>query len=132
MNSFLLSALSAIFLLLAASGTYVLSKKFRFPYTVALVAIGMALAGASTAFPTVGFLDDFRLTPEVLLYVFLPILLFESAYNIPYKDLLKNARSVSLLAIVSLVFSAGLVGVGLKFALSFVGIEVPIVVTLLF
>lgn len=110
MNAFLLSALSAIVLLLAASATYVLSKKFKFPYTVALVAIGFAVGGISMAFPAAGFLDDFRLTPEVLLYVFLPILLFESAYNIQYKELLKNVRSVSLLAIVSLVVSALLVG----------------------
>lgn len=132
MNAFLLSALSAILLLLAASVTYVLSKKFKFPYTVALVAIGFAVGGASMAFPAIGFLDDFRLTPEVLLYVFLPILLFESAYNIQYKELLKNVRSVSLLAIVSLVVSAVLVGFGLKYALAFMGIEVPIIVTLLF
>lgn len=132
MNPFLLSALSAIALLLVASGTYVLSKRFRFPYTVALVAIGMMLAGISMKFPAIGFLDDFRLTPEVLLYVFLPILLFESAYNIPYKDLLKNVRSVSLLAIVSLVISAAAVGFGLKFSLSLVGIEVPFVITFLF
>ena len=84
------------------------------------------------AVPAAGFLDDFRLTPEVLLYVFLPILLFESAYNIQYKELLKNVRSVSLLAVVALVISATLVGVGLKYALSLAGIEVPFIVTLLF
>ena len=109
MSPFLLSALSAIALILVAAATYVFSKRLKFPYTVALVAIGAVIALAATKIPGLSFLDDFRLTPEVLLYVFLPILLFESAYNIPYKDLLKNARSVSLLAIVSLVVSAALV-----------------------
>ena len=54
----------------------------------------------------VGFLDAFELTPEILFYVFLPILLFESAYNVQYKELLRSIRSVSLLAVVSLVISA--------------------------
>ena len=53
----LLLALAGV-LLLAASATYVLSKKFKFPYTVALVAIGFAVGGVSMAFPATGFLDD--------------------------------------------------------------------------
>ncbi len=132
MNAFLLSALSAIVLLLAASGTFVLSKRFHFPYTVALVAIGLGVGAVSMTFPAIGFLDDFRLTPEVLLYVFLPILLFESAYNIGYKELLSNVRSVASLAVVSLVVSALVIGFGLQFVLGLFGIEIPLVVALLF
>lgn len=132
MNPFLLSALSAIFILTAATGTYVLSKRYRFPYTVALVAMGAVLALAATKIPALSFVDDFRLTPDVLLYVFLPILLFESAYNIRYRELLKNSKSVSLLAVVSLVISAVAVGYGLKFVLGLMGVEVPIMATLLF
>ncbi|MDR2640197.1 MAG: cation:proton antiporter [Candidatus Peribacteria bacterium] len=44
-------------------------------------------------------MNHFKLTPELLFYVFLPILLFESAYNINYRQLLKNYKVISLLAI---------------------------------
>lgn len=132
MNHFLLSTLSAIFILVAATGTYVLSKRYRFPYTVALVAMGALLAMLSTKVGALSFADDFRLTPEVLLYVFLPILLFESAYGIGYREFLKNVKSISLLAVISLMVSAAAVGFGLKWAFALMGIEVPLAATLLF
>jgi CPA1 family monovalent cation:H+ antiporter len=40
------------------------------------------------------FINHFKLTPDVLFYVFLPVLLFESSYNINYKDLVKNWKSI--------------------------------------
>ena len=108
MNSFLLVALSFISLLMIATGVFLASKRFNFPYTVSLVAVGILIALISQ-FPIFAFLDDFQLTPEILLYVFLPILLFESAYNIKYKELLRSAKSISLLAILSLLISAFLI-----------------------
>jgi hypothetical protein len=50
--------------------------------------------------PFFAFLDDFVLTPDVLFYIFLPILLFESAYNIKYKQLISNWKSISILSVV--------------------------------
>lgn len=45
----------------------------------------------------------------MLLYIFLPILLFEAAYNIGYKDFFRNIRSISTLAVFSLIISAVLI-----------------------
>lgn len=131
MSTFLLTALSGITLLTVSTLVFVVAKRFRFPYTVALVAFGMCLAGLAQI-EIFSFIDDFRLTPDMLLYVFLPILLFESAYNIPYRDFLRNIRSISALAIVSLVVSAGLIAFLLKFTLSLVGIDIPLEVSFLF
>ncbi|MFC1797953.1 cation:proton antiporter [Patescibacteria group bacterium] len=44
-------------------------------------------------------MDDFKLTPDVLFFVFLPVLLFEAAYNINYRQLLSNWKAISALAI---------------------------------
>lgn len=108
MNAFLLSTLSAIVLLALSTLVFIFAKRFRFPYTVALVATGILIA-FSTQIPLLSFLDDFQLTPELLLYIFLPILLFEAAYNIDYKDFFRNLRSISALAVISLIISACLI-----------------------
>lgn len=131
MNAFLLSTLSAIVLLALSTLVFIFAKRFRFPYTVALVATGILIA-FSTQIPLLSFLDDFQLTPELLLYIFLPILLFEAAYNIDYKDFFRNLRSISALAVISLIISACLIWWGLQLALGFVGIVVPFTVTFLF
>jgi monovalent cation:H+ antiporter, CPA1 family len=46
------------------------------------------------------FINHFELTPDVLFYVFLPILIFESAYNINYRQLLKSWKSITMLAVI--------------------------------
>ncbi|MBT3726582.1 hypothetical protein HOG21_02530 [bacterium] len=96
--SFMTQTLSVISLLIICSFTYILSKKINFPYTVLLVVVGLLLVPISNI-EFFSFIDDFKLTPELLFFVFLPVLLFESAYNIKYKNLLKNIKAISLLAI---------------------------------
>lgn len=68
----------------------------------------------------------------MLLYVFLPILLFESAYNITYHDLRKSIFSVASLATISLLISTILIAVGLYFIVPLTGIEMPFIVYVLF
>lgn len=131
MSTFLLAALSFISLLLISTGVYLASKRFNFPYTVSLVAVGIIIALLSQ-FPVFAFLDDFHLTPEILLYVFLPILLFESAYNMKYKEVLRSARSISLLAVVSLIVSAFLIAAFIHFGALLFGLHIPFLVALLF
>jgi CPA1 family monovalent cation:H+ antiporter len=46
------------------------------------------------------WIGKFHLTPEILFFVFLPILVFESAYNMNYKELLKNSKTIFSLAVV--------------------------------
>lgn len=114
MTQFFLTTASFIFLLIFASGVTYLARIWRIPSTVALVALGMILAFVATH-GILPFIDDFELTSDILFYVFLPILLFESAYSIRYKDLLRNIRSVSALAVVSLIISAFVIGILLRY-----------------
>ena len=56
-----------------------LVQRVRLPYTVALVAVGFIGLQPSSLHTT--------LTPDLILLVFLPVLLFEGAYNVPARRL---------------------------------------------
>lgn len=126
----------ALFTLLALSaGIFLLAKHTKVPYTVLLVFVGLVLVPLSTV-PIVGqpfeFLAELRLTPELLFLFFLPMLIFESAFNMNLRKILDNVWTVSLLAVVGLLVSTGLIASLLYVLLPFVGIEIPFAVALLF
>lgn len=93
-----------------------ISNFFRqIPYTLLLVIVGLGLA----------FLDIrlVNLSPELILEIFLPPLLFEAAWNIRWRNLKENLVPVTLLAIVGVVISV----VGIGFSLNyFTGLSLPI------
>ena len=96
--------LSVFTLILISLGINILSLKTRIPYTVLLVIAGSFLVPLSeiNAF---SFVTSFQLTPELLFFVFLPILIFESAYNINIRNIKENKFTISVLAIVGLLIS---------------------------
>jgi len=128
---FILQTLSFLFLLIISSFTYLLSKKINFPYTVLLVIVWLLLVPISYI-DIFSFIDDFKLTPDVLFYVFLPILLFEWGYNINYKLLLANWKSISALSIFWLIISWIIISVALYYALPLVWFDIPFLVCFLF
>lgn len=131
-----ITSVLALFTLLAiSSGIFFAAQRTKLPYTVLLVLFGLLLVpivqlpGLSNVF---GFLDDLVLTPELLFYIFLPILLFEAAFNMNIRKIVENAWSIGLLAVVGLLLSTLLVALGVYFVLPLVGIEIPFLVALLF
>ncbi len=77
-------------LLLVVFAIAVLVQRVRLPYTIALVLAGL-----------LGFAPGFRhifLTPDLILIVFLPVLLFEGAYNVSARRLRDNVLAIGLLA----------------------------------
>lgn len=64
--------------------------------------------------------------------VFLPVLLFEAAYNINYRHILNNWKTISILATFGLLISAGITSAGLYYIFPLVGLEIPFLVCLLF
>lgn len=127
-----LTYLLALFVLLAvASVTYFAAARLKVPYTVLLVAVGLLLVPVADI-PLFAFLKDFQLTPELLFYVFLPILIFESAYNIRVRKLQDNVVSISALAVVSLLISTAFIAVVLHYLFAWLGMPVPPLVLLLF
>ena len=78
----------------------------QIPYTLLLVIVGLGLA----------FVDIrlVNLSPELILEIFLPPLLFEAAWNIRWKELKENWIPVILLAVFGVIISV----VGISLALS--------------
>ncbi|GAB4258505.1 MAG: hypothetical protein Kow0065_08230 [Methylomicrobium sp.] len=123
--------LSLFSLMLISLLVYMTAQKARIPYTVLLVIVGSLLVPLSKV-EAFAFINSFELTPELLFFVFLPILIFESAYNIKIGDMVNNIRAISLLAIPGMLVSTFFVGVAGYYAFKWAGFEVPLIVTLLF
>lgn len=118
-------------LVLISVGIFSISRKIRVPYTVLLVLAGSLLVPL-TSIPALSFIRSFELTPELLFFVFLPILIFESAYNMNIREFAENVRSIGWLSVASLLISTAVVAGGVYFGFQFIGFEVPFIVALLF
>lgn len=118
-------------LLLLSIGTFMAARHVRIPYTVLLVLVGLLLVPLSQT-EVFSYLTHFQLTPETLFFIFLPTLIFESAYNMNIRDIGENVWSISVLSVVSLLIGAFFIAFAGHWALQAVGIEVPFLVLLLF
>lgn len=98
-------------LLFIAGISALVVKHVRFPYTIGLVLVGIALAFAARDFEALSDLREVKLTPDIILYLILPTLLFEAAINIHFDILRKNLVSILVLATVGLLISTLIVGV---------------------
>lgn len=94
-------------LLLVVAVVASLARPARIPYEIALVVTGLALA-------IVPWTPSVTVTPAVILTVFLPVLLFHGAYNLPLADLRANLVPVTVLALPGVVIGAALVGGALR------------------
>jgi CPA1 family monovalent cation:H+ antiporter len=101
-----------IWLLIAASAIAMLAKRLRAPYTVALVAGGLMLS--APRMPRLSPLDPGQrpdwLTPDVILIVFLPALVFEGSVKLNVRDLLRNSAPLLLLANLGVLLAALVTG----------------------
>ncbi|NOR81803.1 MAG: sodium:proton antiporter [Methyloprofundus sp.] len=123
--------LSIFTLMFISLGVNVLALKFRIPYTVLLVIAGSLLVPLSKI-EFFSFITSFQLTPELLFFVFLPVLIFESAYNIKIRNISDNKIAISLLAIVGLLVSTVFIGYIGYWGFQLLGFQIPLLVTLLF
>ncbi len=101
-------------LLFLAAAVVSAVKRIRLPYAVALVLTGTALAvvlrrAVEAGFISAARLDGFELTPGVVLFVLLPILIFQAAFNIESRRLLRNVAPIATLAIPAVLISTAVV-----------------------
>lgn len=105
-----LVAAVAAFLLIAAA-TLALTKRIPLPFTVALVLLGIGIRQlAQHGPPALEALTRYELSPDVILFVFLPTLIFESAFNLDARQLRRNMTPVLTLAIPGLLLSTTVIG----------------------
>jgi monovalent cation:H+ antiporter, CPA1 family len=83
------------------------ARRANLPYTLALVAFGIAAGAIFTPLQV-------QITPELVLVVLLPGLIFEASYQIDFEKLRPSLLGVSLLAGPGVLVSAGLVALFLN------------------
>jgi monovalent cation:H+ antiporter, CPA1 family len=101
--------ITLVFLLITTMVVALASKYIRIPYTVALTITGLLIALANVGL-------SITLTPDLILFIFLPTLLFESSYNLRFSDVRDNLRPITLLAIPGVILTAVCVAAGLHYA----------------
>ncbi|MDQ2806882.1 MAG: Na+/H+ antiporter [Chloroflexota bacterium] len=102
------NAITLFWMLMAVAVVALLTKRIRVPYTVALVVAGLGIAVIPGA-------PNVELTPDLILAVFLPTLIFEAAYNLHFAHLREVLRTVSLLAVPGVLLTGGLVATAMYF-----------------
>ncbi|KAF3886978.1 MULTISPECIES: cation:proton antiporter [Nostocales] len=78
----------------------------QIPYTLLLVIVGLGLAFADIRLV--------NLSPELILLIFLPPLLFEAAWNLKWSDLKRDLLPICLYAVVGVVIAIAGVAIGLN------------------
>ena len=97
-------------LLLVACLAAIAFKKINFPYTVGLVIVGLILSFLAKNFEALAVFNTFRLSEEIILFIFVPPLIFESALNMDSRILLRNLPPVLVLAAPGLLISTAILG----------------------
>jgi len=95
------------------------SRRFRLPYTLILVFVGLIIG-------LLPILTQVHLDPDIVLFLFLPALLFEGAWNVEIEQLLADWLPIVLLAVPGLGLSLLLVAAVVHW-----GIGLPWLVALL-
>src|SRR4028118_2151719 len=86
--------------LAAVAALATLANRIKVPYPILRVVSGLALA-----FVNPGVLPQYRLEPEVVFVLFLPPLLFSSAFFTSGQDCRQNLRPIGLLAVGLVLFT---------------------------
>jgi len=123
--------LAVFTLMLVSMGVFLLSRRFHVPYTVLLVFVGLVLVPL-TQTSIFSYITTFHLTPEMLFFIFLPVLIFEAAYNMSIPQVMRQLRAITLLAVGGLLIAVFATAVFATAALHVIGVEVPFIALVLF
>ena len=118
-----------VWLLVAAAAISVLSKRVRVPYTAALVVGGILLGLIHPRYlgAIVPGGQPHWLTPDIILIVFLPALVFEGSVKLNVRDLFRDSVPLLVLANVGVVLAAAVTGFLVHWSLG-----LPLLTALLF
>jgi CPA1 family monovalent cation:H+ antiporter len=108
MEQFLTTEILIIALLLVASLVAIAVRRLRVPYTVALVVVGLIITFQAPV--------TIELTPELILALFVPPLVFEAAFHLNFRELQRNLPNILLLAVPGVILAtlivAGILALG--------------------
>ena len=115
MEQFLNTETLIIELLLIASLVAIVVRRLHIPYTVALVVVGLFLTTQSPL--------NFELTPELILALFVPPLVFEAAFHLNLTELRRNLTSILMMAVPGVLLTTLIVGGIVSFG---TGLSLPV------
>lgn len=119
MERFLATETLIIELLLIVSLVALVVRRLRIPYTVALVIVGLLITFQQPL--------EIELTPELILSLFIPPLVFEAAFHLNFKSLRENWLPIVGLAIPGVLLTTFIVGAIVSW-----GVGVPLASGLVF
>ncbi len=106
----LTTVIAVVALLLVAAIVAMGFRRLHLPFTVGLVIVGILIGVSAERLTFLAPLQHVTLSPELILFVFLPTLIFESAYALDGRLLSQNLAPVLSLAVPGLLLSTGIVG----------------------
>jgi CPA1 family monovalent cation:H+ antiporter len=102
MDQFLKVETIIMAMLLVVSLVAIVVRRLNFPYTVALVVVGLLISLQQPL--------QILLTPELILTLFVPPLVFEAAFHLNLTELRRNLVPVAVLAIPGVILTTFIVG----------------------
>ncbi|MEM6715186.1 MAG: sodium:proton antiporter [Cyanobacteria bacterium P01_C01_bin.147] len=109
-NLLLTTEIDILLLLLVACFAAIALKRLQFPYTIGLVVVGLALGWLALHVEAFEILQTLSLSHDLILFVFVPPLIFDSALNLDGRLLFRNLAPILLLAVPGLLISTVVVG----------------------
>jgi CPA1 family monovalent cation:H+ antiporter len=98
-------------LLLVASASAIVLRRIGFPYTIGLVVIGILLGALAGHIDALEPVRRMHLTPDIILYIIVPTLVFEASVNIDSRLLVDNLIPVLGLAAPGLILATVITGI---------------------
>jgi len=119
-NELIRQEIGLVILLAIAALVAIIIRRLRFPYTVALVLVGLALSFVPNFLP-------FEVSSEVILAILVPPLLFEATLHIKWKNLRNDFGIIMILAVGGTLIGTFIVGEIVTWVL-----DVPLIAALAF
>ena len=105
---------SALLFIAALSAISV--RRWNFPYTIGLLIVGILVGYLSHRVEFMAPMQSVELTPDIILFLILPTLLFEASINIDTRLLTRNLVPILVMATAGLLLSMLIVGFGVSAA----------------
>lgn len=102
MEEFLAAESIIVVLIVVATFVAIAARRVRLPYTVSLVLVGLLISIPHTL--------EVEVTPELILALFVPPLIFEAAFHLDFRLLRENLVPIIMLAVPGVLVAALIVG----------------------
>jgi NhaP-type Na+/H+ or K+/H+ antiporter len=109
------------FILIIGAAVRMLTKYFKLPYTIVIMLVGMAVgytldhSGQSQEGVLNALAHPETVSPDLIIFIFLPILIFESAYSLEVHSFQRSLGTVMVLAVPVLLVATAVTGFAMYF-----------------